>query len=90
MKQFLLYASILASIQEIYLARLKLLPQFNELSLALFAGLLSEFEKDKGDEQKLAELIELSLSIMIHYQDSYGDKFVDMLNKRLTGKENHH
>ncbi|XP_063694240.1 uncharacterized protein LOC134825960 isoform X1 [Bolinopsis microptera] len=50
-----------------------------------FTGLLSDFEKDKGDEQKLAELIELSLSIMIHYQDSHGDKFVDMLNKRLTG-----
>ncbi|KAL5263147.1 hypothetical protein ACHWQZ_G008532 [Mnemiopsis leidyi] len=50
-----------------------------------FTGQLAEFEKDKGDESKLAELIELSLSIMIHYQDSQGDKFVDMLNKRLTG-----
>lgn len=48
-------------------------------------GLLKEFEKDKGNEAKLAELIELSLSIMIHYQDHEGDKFVDMLNKRLTG-----
>ena len=51
----------------------------------ILPGLLAEFEKDKGDESKLAELIELSLSIMIHYQDSHGDKFVDMLNKRLTG-----
>ena len=50
----------------------------------LLSGLLSE--TSEGNEGKLAELIELCLSIMIHYQDSDQDKFVEMLNKRLTGQ----
>ena len=48
-----------------------------------FPVLLSE--TSEGNESALAELIELCLSIMIHYQDTEADKFVEMLNKRLTG-----
>ena len=54
-----------------------------------FAGLLTEFDSSENksgvEERKLADLIELTLSIMIHYQVVESDKFIDMLNKRLTG-----